>query len=61
MEWSLYFVFIVLFVNVISGQRFPYDGGENEFTITITPNALECFYQTAKVGNTLELEYQVWI
>ena len=61
MEWLLYFGLFAFFLNIIDSQKYPYDGGENEFTITISPGQIECFYQRAKIGNTLEIEYQVSI
>lgn len=56
---SYFIIFIVHFVAIYC-QRLPYDGAENELTITIPPAKIECFYQKAEIGNTLELEYQVY-
>lgn len=59
MSSSLFSFSFLLLVVLSYGQKFPYDGSEIEMTMTISPGGFECFYQNAKVGNTLELEYQV--
>lgn len=61
MGWSLFFIIITLFIRNSFCQKYPYDRGENEITVTISPGQIECFYQKAKIGNTLEIEYQVSI
>ncbi|KFM73125.1 Transmembrane emp24 domain-containing protein 1, partial [Stegodyphus mimosarum] len=48
-----------LLISVISGQKYPYDVAESELTITINPGAVECFFQKAKAGSSVEVEYQV--
>ncbi|XP_054707857.1 transmembrane emp24 domain-containing protein 5-like [Uloborus diversus] len=58
-RYLIYLTFISLSCASVKSQKYPYDGYENELTITVTPGGIECFFQKAKTGSTLELEYQV--
>lgn len=55
-----YILYVIVFsIEFVVGTKTIFDVADSELTITVNPGMIECYYQKATTGETLEIEYQV--